>query len=83
MMEHDCKHEVDLALMSQKIDQILINQTATDARQDVVNKMIFGNGASGIKTQIARNSDAIKRMWWAVSIVFVGIIGLAVRSIIQ
>jgi len=43
--------------------------------------MILGNGGPGLKTQLNSHKDAIKRQWWALGIIIVGLAGLAFRSL--
>ena len=81
MMEHECNHEVDFALMSERIGQILSGQDDIRSTQREIKGIIFGNGKHGLKTEITRNRDAIKRMWWAVGAVFLALTGLTVQSL--
>ena len=40
---------------------------------DKLDTTIRGNGKEGLKTQVALNRQAIKRMWWAVGGVFLAL----------
>ena len=84
MTEHQCQHEdkfIDLAVMNERIGQILTGQNEIKDAQKQVLGVIFGNGKQGLKTQITRNSDAIKRQWWAIGIVIAGFASLGFYAI--
>ena len=72
--DHSCKHEVDLALMSQNIEAILKNQTD-------IKSIIFGNGKEGIRSIQSRQATMQKIQWWAIGVIILGISGLAFNSI--
>ena len=82
MIEHECLHEVDFAKMSDKIDALLAGQGDVKATLNNLDTTIRGNGKEGLKTQVALNRQAIKRMWWAVGGVFVTLSGLIIKSLI-
>ena len=80
--DHSCLHEIDLALISERQNRTLQLMEDIKARQQEVLSMIFGNGEPGLKTQINSHKDAIKRQWWALGIIIVGLAGLAFRSLL-
>ena len=79
---HSCLHEIDLALISERQVQSLALMQEIRGKQQEVLSMILGNGEPGLKTQINSHKDAIKRQWWALGIIIVGLAGLAFRSIL-
>jgi len=81
-MEHECKHEIDLALMSERIGQILSGQNDIKKTLDKFDTTLNGNGKEGLKTGISRNGDAIKRQWWVLGIILGGLVGLAYKSLL-
>ena len=80
--QHSCLHEIDLALIAERIERILSIQEEIKAKQREVLTQIFGNGQSGLKTQLSRHGDAIKRQWYALGVIIAGIAGLAFRNLL-
>ena len=75
MTEHDCKHESDIAVIAEKITQILANQIE-------IKGVIFGNGREGLRTKQSRQGTMQKIQWWAIGVIIVGLSGLAFKSIL-
>ena len=63
MTPHECKHEVDLALIAQNIEQILAGQNDIKQRQKEVLTMILGNGKDGLKTRISKAHTKLNVQW--------------------
>ena len=72
--DHECLHEVDLALIAENIKQILKNQTEQKS-------IIFGNGKEGLRSVQARQAVMQKIQWWAIGAILLGLSGLAFQSI--
>jgi len=81
MEDHKCLHEVDFNQIANDISAIKDSQERLEKRFGRIDKTVFGNGEEGHITKLARHGDAIKRMWWAVGIVIMGLSGLAIRSL--
>ena len=80
--DHKCLHEIDLALIAERQGTMLGLMEDIKVKQNEVLTMIFGNGELGLKTQLNSHKDAIKRQWWALGIIIVGLAGLAFRSLL-
>jgi len=80
MPEPRCLHETDLATIATDIAYIKVSQANIEKRQEKVLSLIFGNGKEGVHTMVARNRDAIKRQWWAVSLVIAALVGFAIKN---
>ena len=78
--DHKCLHEIDLALIAERQERSLSLMEEIKTRQQEVLTMIFGNGEPGIKTQLSGNKDAIKRLWWALGFIILGLVGLLFNS---
>ena len=78
--DHKCLHEIDLALIAERQERSLSLMEEIKTRQQEVLTMIFGNGEPGLKTQLSGNKDAIKRLWWALGVIIVGLAGLLFNS---
>ena len=86
LTEHECKYpdlNVTLTEISGQIKEILGHQTDMKTTLQNLDTTIRGNGKEGLKTQVALNRQAIKRMWWAVGGVFIAFAGMVVRSLLQ
>ena len=70
--DHECKHEVDLALMSQHIQQIL------KGLQEIKGWYI-GNGKEGIPTQISKIKTKLN-VQWALFLAVFGLIAWVLRA---
>ena len=82
MTEHECLHEVDLNQITNDIAAIKRSQERLEKRFLRIDGTVFGNGSEGHTVKLARYGDAIKRQWWALGIVIVGLAGLAIRSLV-
>ena len=80
--EHYCLHEIDFNQLKNDISVIKDSMIRIEKRLDEQGAVIFGNGKEGHATQLARQGDAIKRMWWGIGIIIIGLSGLAIRSLI-
>ena len=67
-MEQD--HGTRLALLERSIPNIESNIAA-------ILKLLRGNGGEGLTTTVALNKDRIKRIWWWLGGVSMGILGMA------
>lgn len=56
MSKHDCQHEVDIALMSKGITELV-------TKTDEIHSTIIGNGKAGLKTEVAVAKASIRRLW--------------------
>lgn len=56
MTEHECRHEVDLALLQENTKEIRLGV-------DKLVKIIDGNGESGLVTKMALARQSIHRVW--------------------
>lgn len=67
MVEHDCKYDVDIALMAADIKSI---------KDDVKNliALIQGNGDSGLKGQVKSGSVQLKLQWALLFVIVVALI---------
>ncbi len=74
--EHECKHEVDLALLQSDTTEI-----KTDVKTIV--ECIRGNGKQGLITDVALQKQSIMRLWWIVSAFILPIAFLVIRSFIE
>lgn len=65
MTDHDCRHEVDLALLQ--------SDTA-DIKEDVktIRGCLMGNGKVGLKTQVELLKQGQNRTWWIIGLIIVG-----------
>ena len=72
MAEHDCKHEVDLALMGERIEQIL-------KLQEEIKGVVMGNGKEGLKTQISRIRTKLA-VQWALFLALFGLVAFVMRG---
>ena len=70
MTTHDCKHEVDLAILAEKS-----TQTHNDTQK--ILKILTGNGDEGLTTKVALNKKAISRAWWFLSAISLALLGIA------
>ena len=70
--DHTCQHEVDLALMSQHIQQIL-------KLQEEIKGLVFGNGKEGLRVQISKLKTKLN-IQWALFIGVFGLIGWVLRT---
>jgi hypothetical protein len=70
MEEHKCLHEVDFALMaSQQTENI------KDTKQ--ILKLLQGDNSEGLVTKVALHGASIKKVWWWLGAVSLGILGAA------
>ena len=88
MEDHKCLHTEDFNQIiadrvqwRNDISTIKDSQERLEKRFGRIDKTVFGNGEEGHITKLARHGDAIKRMWWAVGIIIMGLSGLAIRSL--
>lgn len=65
MTTHTCLHEVDFNQIANDIKSIKLSQERLEDSFGRIDKTVFGNGQEGHKTKLARQEDAIKRVWWA------------------
>lgn len=63
-MEHDCKHDTDIALIQADVENISISIEKIQDTSENIYKILNGNGESGIVTQTALNKSSISRLWW-------------------
>ena len=82
MTDHECIHTVDFVQLNNDIKAIKDSQLRSEQRLEKIDTTVFGNGRAGHTTQIARHSDAIKRQWWAVGIILVGLAGIAIKNLL-
>ena len=82
MTEHECLHEVDVNQITNDIAAIKRSQERLEDRFSRIDTTVIGNGSEGHTTKLARYGDAIKRQWWALGIVIVGLAGLAFKSLV-
>ena len=82
MTDHECIHEIDWVKVIDKIDALLAGQGDVKATLNNLDTTIRGNGKQGLKTQVALNKQAIKRMWYVVGGVFLAFMGLAIKSLV-
>ena len=73
-MEHHCKHEVDLATMATNMEHVM-----SDTRE--ILKIVKGDNGTGLTTKTALNRQSIRRMWWWLGGISMGIILLAIGII--
>lgn len=74
-MEHQCRHEVDLALMAKDIHEIKQNEDIKDIKNALL-------GENGVVTQTALLKQGVKRIWWFVGGISIGLAGLAIKNIL-
>jgi len=85
MAEHECKHEVDLALMGKDIAHL--KKDMEDGFKDVdvnlkdILRLLKGNGGEGLVTTVALNKKAINRAWWFIGAIALLIVGGAIYII--
>ena len=72
MTDHECKHEVDLALMGERIKEIL-------KLQEEIKGILFGNGKEGLRIQIGKLKTKLN-IQWALFLAVFGLIALVLRS---
>ena len=65
-----CLHEVDLALMADKL-----TENTEDTK--LILKILQGNGEGGLVTKVALNRSSIHRAWWWLGGVSFGILTIA------
>lgn len=70
MVEHSCKHEVDLALVQNDTKEIRKGV-------DRLVKIIEGNGGNGLVTKLTVAEKSLIRAWWAIGIILTCIGGIA------
>lgn len=70
MRSHDCKHESQIAVISDKVEKI--EKTA-----DKILKILNGNGKDGLVTTVALNKSSIRRLWWFFGVISMGLFGIA------
>ena len=65
MTEHECRHEVDLALLQ---------KDTADIKDDVkeILSCLMGNGKIGLKTQVELLKQSRTRSWWVIGLIIVG-----------
>lgn len=68
-MDHDCKHEVELALARQWREDV-------GAKIDMLVEAIMGNGKPGLKTEMELQKQTSGRLWYAFYGCAVGVTGL-------
>ena len=79
MTDHECKHEVDLALMSERIKRILDGQKAISQRQQETLDMILGNGKEGLKQRISKAHTKLN-VQWALFLAVFGLLAYVLRA---
>ena len=82
MTDQECIHEIDWVKVIDKKDALLAGQGDVKATLNNLDTTIRGNGKQGLKTQVALNKQAIKRMWNVVGGVFLAFMGLAIKSLV-
>jgi len=75
MTDHECKHEVDLALIAQNIEEILRNQKD-------IKSIIFGNGKEGLRSIQSRQATMQKIQWWAIGFIIMTIGGIVAKNLL-
>jgi len=79
-MDHECKHEADLATLAH------ICTTEIPAMRQTIEKIfsrLEGNGTEGLVTRVAVIRSGLNRAWWwlgGVSLAILGVAGWAIRS---
>jgi len=69
------KVQTDVALILQSLET---NTTLTAKLHDT----ILGNGGEGLVTKIAVVKSSLKRAWWFIAIIIVGLFGLGMRALV-
>ena len=79
-MEHECKHEADLAGMAHTIQDVC--KDVSEIKSDIkdLRKALLGNGRIGITTQQELNKQAIKRLYWMIGVICVPVLILALSK---
>jgi len=70
-MTEPCTQETNLAIIREKVGRI-------DATTDKILKILEGNGADGLITNVALNKQSIRRLWWWVGGVFFALVSAAI-----
>lgn len=73
--EHECKHEVDFALLFKDVEIIKEGVAA-------IEKSLAGNGQPGIKTTVELIKQSLGRAWWFIGIITVVIIGASIKALL-
>jgi hypothetical protein len=81
-MDHECLHEVDLALMADRQKRTLDAQEAIQKTLDKIDTTLNGNGKDGLKQRMGKDHTRLNIQWWMIGGIFLGIIGLAIRNLI-
>lgn len=68
MEEHRCLHEVDLALIASRQEE-----NSKDTKQ--ILKLLQGDNSKGLVTNVALHGASIRRVWWWLGAVSLGILG--------
>ena len=71
MPEHDCKHETDLALIAERITQIL-------TMQKEIRDVVTGNGKEGLRDAVGRIKTKLN-IQWALFLFMFGLVGWIIK----